>query len=156
MPVDVTTRVDVKDTIKALRRLEPEAAKEFIRSAKGAVAPMMADAKSQYPEMPLSGMARQWAGRFPWQAAAVRRGVKVKTSTRKNKASVVYVTQASPAGAIFEVAGTKNPSSVFATNLRARSGRVLWPAYDRHAEQIQTDIKALIVDAEKTVQELVR
>ena len=156
MPVDVTTRVDVKDTIKALRRLEPETAKEFIRQAKGAVAPMIADAKSQYPEMPLSGMAREWAGKFPWQAAAVRRGVKVKTSTRKNKASVVYVTQGNAAGAIFEVAGKKNPSSVFARNLRARNGRVLWPAYDRHAEQIQTDIKALVIDAEKTIQGLVR
>ena len=156
MPVDVTTRVDVKDTIKALRRLEPESAKEFIRGAKGAVAPMMADAKGQYPEMPLSGMARQWSGKFPWQASVVRRGVKVKTSTRKNKSSVVYVTQATPAGAIFEVAGTKNANSNFARNLRARSGRVLWPAYDRHAGEIQTAIEALIIEAEKTVQELMR
>ena len=156
MPVDATTRVDIKDTIRDLRRLEPEAAKEFIRGAKNAVAPMIADAKGSYPELPLSGMAREWKGKFPWQAAAVRRGVKVKTSTRKNKASVVYVTQGTAAGAIFEVAGTKNAASIFARNLRQRSGRVLWPAYDRHAAQIQADIKLLIIEAEKTIQGLVR
>jgi hypothetical protein len=148
--------VDIKETIRDLRRLEPETAKEFIRGAKAAVAPMVADAKGAYPETPLSGMAREWSGKFPWQASAVRRGVKVKTSTRKNKNSVVYVTQATAAGAIFEVAGTRNPASIFARNLRQRSGRVLWPAYDRHAAQIQGDIKALVIEAEKTVQELVR
>jgi len=156
MPVETTTRVDVKDTIRALRRLDSEAAKEFMRGAKGAVAPMVSDAKSGYPNMPLSGMARQWSGKFPWVSSAVRRGVKVKTTTRKNKASVIYITQASPAGAIFEVAGTRNSGGSFARNLRGRNPRVLWPTYDRHAGQIQADILDLIKNAEKTVQGLVR
>lgn len=153
MSVGATVSVDAKDTIKALRRLDKEAAKEFRDGIKGVVAPMVADAKSAYPSMPLSGMSRAWAGKFPWAQSAVQRGVKVKTSTRRGASSVVYVTQATPAGAIYELAGTGN---TFGRNLRARNPKVLWPAYDRHAAQIQSGIGDLMHRAEQTVNELVK
>ena len=148
MAVEVTCRVDVKETIKALRRLEPEAAKEFRQGIKEVVAPMVADARSAYPELPLSGMARSWAGRFPWSQPAVARGVKVKTSTRRGGNSAVYITQGSPAGAIYELAGTGN---TFGRNLRAKNQKVLWPAYDRNAAQIQSGVETVIKRAEQTV-----
>lgn len=153
MPADVTVSVDIKDTIRALRQLDKEAAKEFRDGIKEVVAPMMTDAKANYPAMPLSGMARAWAGRFPWAQAAVQRGVKVKTSTRRGASSVVYITQATPAGSIYETAGTGN---TFGRNLRARNPKVLWPAYDRHAAQIQSGVEMTVKRAEQTVNELVK
>ncbi len=148
--------VGVKETIKALRQLDPEHRKEFNRGIKAVVAPMVASAKGSYPEMPLSGMTRNWeqGGRpkFPWVAGSVRTGVKVKTSTRRDKNSVVYISQGTPAGAIFEVVTTGN---ALGRNIRARNSRVLWPTYDRFAGQIQSGVGELVANAEKTVQGMV-
>jgi hypothetical protein len=97
-----------KQAIISLRKIDPEYRKDFNREAKNIAAPLVADAKAEYPEMPLSGMAKLWTnnGRelLPWSVSKVRSGVKLKTSTRKNASSVIYITQANPAGAIFEVA----------------------------------------------------
>ncbi len=107
MPATIKTEVvGVKETIKALRQVDPEFRKQFNRAAKDVVAPMVAEAKSLYPQLPLSGMARPWTPKsfsiFPWQVAKVRSGVKVKTSTRRNKNAVLYVSQGEPAGVLFE------------------------------------------------------
>lgn len=149
--------VGVKDTIKALRQIDPELRKEFNRSIRGVVAPMIGAAKSSYPFMPLSGMSRSWtqgaSQKFPYNLAKVRSGVKVKTSTRRDTNSVVYITQGNVAGAIFEVAGTGNR---FGSNLRARHSRVLWPTFDRYAPQILAGVDGIVRDAEKTVLKRVR
>jgi hypothetical protein len=149
--------VGVKDTIKALRQVDPECRKEFNRGIKDVVAPMVATAKGAYPAMPLSGMQRAWvqggSQKLPWEASKVRSGVKVKTSTRRNANSVVYITQANPAGAIFEIAGEGNR---FGAALRSRNGKVLWPTYDRYATQIAEGVDKLVREAERTVQGMVR
>jgi hypothetical protein len=149
--------VGVKDTIKALRQIDPEHRKEFNKSIRGVVAPMIGAAKSAYPFQPMSGMSRSWtqgaSQKFPWDASKVRSGVKVKTSTRRNANSVVYITQGNVGGAIFEVAGTGNR---FGANLRARNARVLWPTYDRYAPQILAGVDGIVRDAEKIVQRKVR
>jgi len=157
VPVGVHTEVvGVKDTIKALRRVDPEFRKEFNRAAKAIVAPMVAEAKSLYPQLPLSGMARSWTPKeysiFPWQVSKVRSGVKVKTSTRRDKNSVLYVSQGEPAGILFETVSSGKP---LGQNIRARSDRVLWPTADRHAPEIQAGIWRLVKEAEKTVQGMV-
>ena len=148
--------VGVKETIKALRQLDPEHRKEFNRGIRSVVAPMVQAAKSAYPNMPVSGMERQWqqGGRvkFPWVAPTVRTGVKVKTSTRRDKNSVVYISQGTPSGAIFEVVTTSNP---LGAAIRSRNSRVLWPTYDRYAAQIQYGVSDLVRKAEITVQGMV-
>lgn len=140
--------------LKTLRRLDPEYRKEFARGAKAIVAPMIADARGNYPEMPISGMARAWAtgsgfAVLPWQVAKVRSGVKLKTSTRKTAESVLYVSQTNPAGVLFE---TVSPGKPMGARIRARSGKVLWPAADRHAAEIRSGIERLVDDAAATVQ----
>ena len=157
MPLGVQTEVvGVKETIKALRRVDPEFRKEFNRAAKAIVAPMVAEAKGLYSQLPLSGMARSWTPKafsiFPWQVSKVRSSVKVKTSTRRNKNSVLYVSQGNPAGILFETVSTGNR---LGQNIRARSDRVPWPTADRHAPKIQAGIALLVKQAEKTVQGMV-
>lgn len=148
--------VGVKDTIKALRQLDPELRKQFTRDIKKVVAPMVAAAKSGYPVLPMSGMARNWtqgaSQKLPWEFSKVKAGVKVKTSTRRDANSVVYISQGTAAGAIFEVAGTGNR---FGANLRARNSRVLWPVYDRYAGSIEAGVADIVRDAEKAVQGMV-
>jgi len=157
MPVDSKIEVvGVKETIKALRKLDPEHRKEFNRGVKSVVAPMVAAAKSAYPTKPLSGMGRNWtqgaSQKFPYEVGKVRSGVKVKVSTRRDTNNVVYISQGTAAGAIFEVAGSKTPGAPFNANLRARNSRVLWPTFDRYQPAIIQGIDDLVRKAEKTVQ----
>jgi len=149
----VIRRVDAKETIKSLRQLEPEAAKEFKAGVAAAVAPTIADARANYPAMPLSGMARAWSGGFPWVQASVGRGLKPKVSTRRQGNSVIYISQTSKAGTAFELG--RADYGRLGPQLRKRYGRVLWPAYDRHAAQIEQDIAALIKKAEQTIYAMV-
>ena len=147
----------VREVVKALRSVDPELKKQFVKDAKGVVAPMVAEAKSLYPALPLSGMARSWTPKafsiFPWQQSKVRSGVKVKTSTRRDKNSVVYVSQGEPAGVVFEAVSNNKR---LGANLRARSDRVLWPTADRHLPQINQGIEKIVREAEKVVQGMVR
>jgi hypothetical protein len=139
-----------KQAIISLRKINPEYRKDFNREAKNIAAPLVADAKAAYPEIPLSGMAQLWTnnGRelLPWSVTKVRSGVKLKTSTRKNASSVIYITQANPAGAIFEVAGKANPGKTFNKNLRAKNSFVLWPTADKHLPDVQRGIVKLVED----------
>ena len=147
--------------IKALKSIDPEYRKQFNRDARTIVAPLLAEAKGNYPQMPLSGMKYKWTdarGRtlLPWTVAKVRSGVKFKTSTRRNKAAVLYVTQSDPAGAIFEVAGLANPGTNFNNNLRDRSPRVLWPAADKHLPDVEQGLSDLVRDVMRRVNEETR
>jgi len=153
MPVQSNIEVvGVKDTLKELRRLDPELRKEFTRQIKSVVAPMVMNARAAYPTLPISGMARAWsqegATKFPWNAQKARSGVKVKTSTRKNQNAVVYVTQANPAAAIYELATAGNS---LGRGIRSRNPRVLWPAYDKQAAQILAGVRQIVTDAERTI-----
>ena len=147
--------------IKALKSIDPEYRKQFNRDAKNIVAPLIADAKGGYPQMPLSGMKYKWTdarGRtlLPWTVNKVRSGVKFKTSTRRNKSAVLYVTQSDPAGVIFEVAGKANPGTNFNSNLRDRSPRVLWPATDKHLPDVERGLSDLVRDVMRRVNEETR
>ena len=161
MPATVTSEVvGVKDTIKALRKVDPELRKQFNRDIKSVLAPVISKVKSSYPAMPLSGMTNIWipqaaggyAGTyqiFPWRLAAVRRGVTVKTSTRKNKNAVVYISQANPAGVLFETVSLNNE---LGRNIRTVSPRLLWPIVDEMTPSIITGVEKIVVEAERIVQ----
>jgi hypothetical protein len=145
MKSDIT---GVKQAIGALKKIDPEYRKDFNRDAKAIAAPLVSAAKSAYPTIPLSGMSKTWLQSertiFPWEISKVRSGVKLKTSTRKNTSSVLYITQSNPAGAIFEVAGKANAGSKFNKNLRAKSGFILWPTADKYLPEVHDGLVKLI------------
>lgn len=147
--------------IKALKSIDPEYRKQFNRDAKSIVAPLLTEAKAAYPQLPLSGMKYKWTDKrgrtlLPWAISKVRSGVKFKTSTRRNKSAVLYVTQSDPAGTIFEVAGLANPGTNFNSNLRDRSPRVLWPAADKHLPDVEQGLSDLVRDVMRKVNEETR
>ena len=144
-------------TIKSLGKLDPEYRKEFLAEVTRAAQGAINDARSRYPETVLSGMARKWtptavggyssAGgkAFPWDVGKVRNGVKVKADTRRNKSSVVYITQSTNAGRQFELA--KSDYGTLGPKIRARYGRVLWPAVDRHMPEINAGVATAVANA---------
>jgi signal transduction histidine kinase len=86
------------------------------------------------------------------QLNKVKTGVKVKTSTRRDKNAVLYVSQGTPSAVVFETVSNNKPLGI---NIRARHDRVLWPLAEKHAPRINRGIEHLVREAEKTVQGLV-
>lgn len=144
-------------TIKSLGKLDPTYRKEFLAEVTVAAQGAINDARGRYPTTVLSGMARNWSPRavggyssagakaFPWDVNKVRNGVKVKADTRRNRASVVYITQSTNAGRQFELA--KSDYGTLGPKIRARYGRVIWPAVDRHMDEINAGVKTAVANA---------
>ena len=144
-------------TIKSLGKLDPTYRKEFLAEVTVAAQGAINDARSHYPSKVLSGMQRNWrptakggyssAGgkAFPWDVGKVRAGVRVKADTRKNRNSVVYITQSNNAGRQFELA--KSDYGTLGPRIRARYGRVIWPAVDRHMTEINEGVKTAVANA---------
>ena len=153
----------VKETIKALRRIDPELRKEFNAKYKDAVSPMTNAAKAIYDDQLFpSGTKRTWAqgGRkiFPLTAAKAKTGVKPKINTSYRGGNALYVMQANPAAAVFDIAGKKNLNrlgSAFSSKFGKNASRVMWPVAERHQKQVKKNVQELVKETTKTVQKLV-
>jgi hypothetical protein len=151
----------VKETIKALRRIDPELRKEFNTNYGRAVSPMTNAAKALYDDKRFpSGTKRTWApnGRkiFPLTAAKAKTGVKPKINTSYRGGTALYVMQANPAAAVFDIAGIGNGlGSAFSARFGRDPSRVMWPVAERHEKQVKKNVEELVKETTKTVQKLV-
>ena len=151
----------VKETIKALRRIDPELRKEFNTNYGRAVSPMTNAAKALYDDKRFpSGTKRTWApgGRkiFPLTAAKAKTGVKPKINTSYRGGTALYVMQANPAAAVFDIAGIGNGlGSAFSAKFGRDPSRVMWPVAERHEKQVKKNVEELVKETTKTVQKLV-
>lgn len=146
--------VGAKEAIKALGKIDKDLRKQFNADAKQVAQPLVSLAGSRYPETPLSGMDRNWKQGnkklFPYTKAKAVKGLKVKFSTRRNDANVIYVTQSDPGAVVLEVAG-RGANSVLSENLRARTARILWPAAEQALPSITAEMRALVLRVIATV-----
>ena len=146
--IHTSVRVDgVNKTLKVLKNLDPDIRKQFNKDAKEILQPVVDDAKGRYPNVYLSGMNRSWqTGRiFPYTQARARRGVKVSVKQEKD-GTLLKITQTDAAASVIEFAGATT-SNQLGRNLSTRfghTGRVMWPAFVAHANDIQTGIQDLI------------
>jgi len=113
MSVSTTiTVVGVKDTINALKKIDPQLQKDFRAQANDIAKPAINAAKDVYNQVPLSGMQYKWASRgrqvFPFTVAKAKSGVRLRIDTRRNAVGVILIEQKDPATAIFETAGRAN------------------------------------------------
>jgi hypothetical protein len=151
----------VKDTIKALRRIDPELRKEFNAKYKDAVSPMTNAAKAIYDDQRFpSGTKRTWApgGRkiFPLTAAKAKTGVKPKINTSYRGGTALYVMQANPAAAVFDIAGRSTGlGAAFSAKFGRDPSRVMWPVAEQHEKQVKKNVEELVKETTKTVQKLV-
>ena len=163
MPVSTTIQVvGVKDTINALRKIDPQLQKDFKAQATQIADPAISAAKAVYTKVPLSGMSRAWKShkRTPPQnvkgfsVANAVKGVQMKFDTRRNAVGVILIIQKDQAAAIFETAGRANPNRL-SNNLepvRAGRTRLIGPAVYRARRGIETELKSVIAKASRTVQ----
>ena len=161
MSVSTTIQVvGVKDTINALKKIDPQLQKDFRTQANEIAAPAIKAAQDMYTELPLSGMKYNWAqqGRtrknFPFSVSKAKNGVKLRIDTRRNAVGVILIEQKDPAAAIFETAGRANPNKLGNQLGFVGAGRTrfIGPAVYRARRGIENEMKKMILDTARTVQ----
>lgn len=144
------TIVGVEDAIKQLRKIAPELRKQFNRDAADIAKPAIIEAQNKYPEMPLSGMKRQWQSKgrtlFPYSAAKAKRNVKLKIDTSRKSSNVILIQQKDPGAVIFETAGRKTINRLGQALGVVAPGttRVLEPAVRRNQDKLEAGFRELV------------
>ena len=159
MPVSTTIQVvGVKDTINALRKIDPQLQKDFKAQATQIAEPAISAGRAVYTQVPLSGMAYSWTsnGRkvFPFTVSKAVKGVRMRFDTRRNAVGVILIEQKDPAAAIFETAGRANANRL-SNNLEpvtAGRTRLIGPAVYKARKKIEREMQAMILDTIRTVQ----
>jgi hypothetical protein len=158
--VAVTVEIQgVKETLKALQRLDPAMRKEFNRNARTVAKPAMDAAKSRYTTLPLSGFRRRWTsgGRelSPKTIGRFRSGVTFRVDTTKKRESVFVIRQTNALAEITDMAGRRNRGNQLDRSLTIAGwgspSRVMWPAVESKARDIQAALAELVAAASETI-----
>jgi hypothetical protein len=151
--------VGVKDTINALKKIDPQLQKDFRAQATSIAQPAINAAKEVYTQMPLSGMQYKWNSRgrqlFPFSVAKAKSGVKLRIDTRRNAVGVILIEQKDPATAIFETAGRANANRLGDSLGFVGAGRtrLIGPAVYKARRGVEAEMEKMILDTARTVRQ---
>jgi hypothetical protein len=154
----------VKAALKELNKINPRLRRQYTKRYKDIVKPVLKQAKAAFPKSPpLSGMARPHTRLGGWDGGLVAKGVVAKIDTRRGKSDDVgafFIVQKTGWGSIYDMAGRTNKDSTFVQNLVAsgasNASRVMWPAYEGNAAQVQLAVLDLVSDVmEETNRKLI-
>ena len=145
----------VKQVLRDLKTIDPEARKQFAKDAKQIAAPIVVAAQGRYPAQVLSGMKYRWTqnGRqlLPWDQRKARRGITVKVDAGKRSDGVVTIIQKDPAAAIIEFAADSRLGRSLSTLAWGAPARVMWPAAEAHVTDVQNEMTKAIDEVAKTI-----
>ena len=160
MTVNTTVSVvGVKETINALKQIDPQLQKDFRTAATSIAQPAINAAKDMYTQVPLSGMAYKWNSRgrqlFPFTVAKAKNGVKLRIDTRRNAVGVILIEQKDPATAIFETASRANANRLGDSLGFVGAGRtrLIGPAVYKARRGIEAEMEKMILDTARTVRQ---
>ncbi|CAB4194909.1 hypothetical protein UFOVP1269_14 [uncultured Caudovirales phage] len=160
MTVNTTVSVvGVKETINALKKIDPQLQKDFRAQANEIAQPAINAAKDVYTQLPLSGMQYKWNSRgrqlFPFTVAKAKNGVKLRIDTRRNAVGVILIEQKDPATAIFETAGRANANRLGDQLGFVGAGRtrLIGPAVYKARRGIETQMEKMILDTARVVRQ---
>lgn len=162
--VDATIQVaGIKDALAALNRIDKSARRELTRNYKRIVQSVVDDAQQAVPlGNPISGFGRSWTTKsgfqmLPW--GLVQDTVKAGVSGKKvrefagglSNLATFYVRFSGPTAVLFDMSGkgaVPTPQGnqmvkALSTKFRPPS-RVLWPAYERNAENVVGAVEELV------------
>jgi len=165
---DAIVLTGVKETLSALKQFDKDAVKEFTRTLNSELNLAKKDAQGFVTaDPPLSGWATQparnprtrgGAGWPAWDQSIIKAGIRVSKAERRVRAD--YTTSAgglineSAAGAIYEVAGRRNRTGNFISNLDKKEGnasRLIWKSVDKNRDRIQKNIFEALEKAKETL-----
>jgi len=157
MSKDAIVLTGLKETLKALKEFDKDAVKEFTRTINSELGNAKKDAQGFVKaDPPLSGWATQparnprtrgGAGWPAWDQSVIKGGIAVSKAERRVRSD--YTTSAggllnkSAAGAIYELAGRRNRTGNFISNLDNKDGdasRVIWKSVDKNRDRIEKNI----------------
>ena len=160
MTVNTTISVvGVKETINALKKIDPQLQKDFRAQANEIAQPAINAAKEMYTQVPLSGMQYKWSSKgrqlFPFSVAKAKSGVKLRIDTRRNAVGVILIEQKDPATAIFETAGRANANRLGDQLGFVGAGRtrLIGPAVYKARRGIEAQMEKMILDTARTVRQ---
>ena len=166
--------VGLDETVRALRKFDPDALKEMNKTIYQALKIAQVDARQLAPSVtPLSGWAKpvkagKWA-RLTFKAKPVKMGIKTKIDRARKRGTwtskAYLLINADPAGAIYETAGRKNPQGKNAQGarfiqaieaqsnitVRGKQGRLAYKAVEDNRTEIVLKSNAAIAKAEAIV-----
>jgi hypothetical protein len=108
----------LRDTQRALKSVDKRMSQEFDQKIAAIFEPLVSKSRSLIPDVAISGWksggAGEWNGRLGWNPDKIRRGIEIKRRTRRGgygrAVSAAYaLINKTPAGAVYELAGIKNP-----------------------------------------------
>ena len=115
---------------KALRKFEPDLAKETQKEIASFLKPVVKEARGYLPNNTAtlsnwSAANKREGAKFPYYDYQIaKRGITYKTSpskaNRRGFRSLASIFNKTAAGAIYETAGRKNPNSTFVKNIEAK------------------------------------
>lgn len=165
MAVDTTMYVvGIKDALRELNNIDKVARREITRDYKAIVRTVVDDAQARVPiNAPISGMNRKWTTRsgfemFPMgfsddtvQAGVSGRRPKQFGGFVQNLATF-YVRFTGPHATLLDMAGKGKVPTVagkhMVAGLTERLGRspsrILWPAYEQNAENVEREVQVLV------------
>jgi len=160
--------VGLKDTLKTLNKLDPALRRGITKEYKSIVAPVVDEAKARIPNMPLSGWQRSWTTKsgfkmLPWDSNKASKQVKAGVSGKKvrefqgrtSNLAVFFIRWSGMVDTVFDISSKGN----MGRNLGAKWGRpsrVMWPAYEKHKNEVEANVKDLAVEAMRAVDKLSR
>ena len=154
----MTTDIDIevvglKDALKILNSMDKSLRREITKDFKSIMDPVVKDAIQLVPtDAPLSGMSRVWITKsntelLPWSNVKASRQIKAFTSGKKVRDTGFGIKWSGPGAQMFDMAGKAKPGSELAKSLTAEFGspsRAMWKAYERNANNVQDNVKALV------------
>ena len=149
--------VGVKDTINALKKIDPQLQKDFRAQATAIATPAINAAKDVYTQVPLSGMEYKWSSKgrqlFPFTVSKAKNGVKLRIDTRRNAVGVILIEQKDPATAIFETAGRANANKLGDQLGFVGAGRtrLIGPAVYKARKGIEKEMEKMILETASVV-----
>lgn len=176
MPNAIETKVEmvgVKEALKALNDIDKKARRQVTKDYAQIVSTVVQEARQTTPaDPPLSGMQYSWNARavapiFPWNNAKSDRAIKPFVSGKRPRRYGAYVSDlvafgikwTSPDALTMEFAGKgsvpteRGKQMVRELNRRyGTPGRVLWKAYERHADEVLRETTKLVKRVMEQVQ----
>ena len=146
---------------KALRKFEPDLAKETQKEIASFLKPVVKEARGYLPNN--TSILSNWSAankregaKFPYYDYQIaKRGITYKTSpskaNRRGFRALASIFNKTAAGAIYETAGRKNPNSTFVKNIEAKypskmvgkdkmQGRAMFRAYEENEGKAQDGV----------------
>ena len=168
MSKDAVVLKGLKETLKALEDFDKNAVKEFNKVINSELKSAKQDAQSYVSSTPpLSGRntqparnprTRGGAGWPAWDQSIIKAGI--SSTKAEGKVRRDYTTSAgalinrSAAGVIYELAGRKNKSGKFISNLESKAdnaSRLIWKSVDKNKDRIEKNIFEALEKAKATL-----